>query len=493
MDLTQLDVDRLSRLIADLEQSASAIEILRQLGLLLQQQLQLESVWIAYPASVDAEQMYAYWIFNHRVDSPGQDPSDQPAPDSEATNLGTTNPEATPSDPMLSAEEEIQEPVPISETQIQILEPDLLKQLHTSEDQMLTLSAQRSPWISTHPLVDPGMFPYLIGSPPNQPQCLVAYSPKGDLPWLLGLVGLDPDRFTQAKPLIQSLRQLALLALEKQALQQRAFHSEQYYRFTTNRLMDRFRVATEATRQVVYEWEMATDQVEWSPSLRAVFGHLPSEHTDTRSWWLSCVHPDDRAYVLQQLQESMDLLQIFLCEYRWRRADGFFAWVRDYGRIFCGPQNKIVRMVGSLEDITARRGTTAALQQMKQKFQITFNLSRIGLITTDANFKVLEANLLVQGILGYPLQALSQLESLRQIMDPDDIEVDAADFEMLLKGEISRYTTHKRLLNVGGQALPCQIEILSVGDRSTELQLLWQIRPELTQGTPDLFDSPLRS
>ncbi len=413
--------DLFAEVLAGLAEAPSAVDTLSWVGRTLQQNLKLEQVWIGHPATSNTDALHCYWTFELRSDS--------------TQSLRS------------------------SASQARTIRPEILQRMHQSPGHLLWLEPD-----------SPSIWQDVLD--PDRPQLLGACYPQGEQPWLLGLVGERKHLAEEERRLqLGAILQLATLALERQALRQR----EQQQRLTANRWMDRFRVATEATRQVVYEWNIDAEQMEWSSSIRAVFGHPQTEVMETRRWWIDQIHPEDRQRVLRQISQCLDELQVFLCEYRWRRADSYYAWVRDYGRILCGPQGYAVRMIGSLEDISARRRTRKLLRQLRRELQRTMVLSPVPSLIIGTDLQIVEANPASTTLLGYDPESARQM-SLARIVHPVDLDADHLQRQQLFQGKIDSFVTEKRMIHRAGHEIPTQLTVSMLGDGVMDREMVWQIR-----------------
>jgi len=459
--------DFFTELISGLTGVPSVVGILAWVGDTLRRHLGLEQVWIGHPAALDSDTLRCYWMLEIEPNQ-GADPDQARS------------------------------------SQLRLIQPQIFRDLQSIPDHLLWIDADHSSiWQefseasllgSTLSSVEelilgmqdiqavqaPQVASLSLSPPPggeSQPaQLLGACYPVGELPWLLGMV-CDREQIAsgEERHQIGVALQLATLALERQGFLDRAQRSEQKQRNTANRWMDRFRVATEATRQVVYEWDIDAEQMEWTGSIRSVFGHLPTEETETRDWWSAQIHPEDRQRVFQQVSQCLDDLQVFLCEYRWRRADGYYAWVRDYGRILCGPQGYAVRMIGSLEDISSRRRTTKLLQRLQQELSTTMALSPVPILIIGTDLLIIEFNPALEALLGYDQTTLHQM-SLARIVHPADLDGDLRERRQMFEGEIENYVTEKRLIHAEGHEITTLITVSMLGDGIMDREMIWQIR-----------------
>jgi PAS domain S-box-containing protein len=114
---------------------------------------------------------------------------------------------------------------------------------------------------------------------------------------------------------------------------------------------ERYALAMQSINEGVYDWDIETDEVYYSPALRRMVG-LSGEVTTSKEWH-ERIHPDDlpvyrRALIAHFKGET----QRFECEYRYRLQDGSWRWARHHGIAVRGADGRARRMVGATGDIT---------------------------------------------------------------------------------------------------------------------------------------------
>jgi PAS domain S-box-containing protein len=117
----------------------------------------------------------------------------------------------------------------------------------------------------------------------------------------------------------------------------------------------RYALAMQAVNEGVYDWNIVTDEIYYSPSVRNAVGFAPEEMR-TRTDWLDRIHPDDistyKQTVAAHLKGETDRLT---CEYRYRHPDGTWHWARQHGVALRDQTGRAYRLAGSTGDITAER------------------------------------------------------------------------------------------------------------------------------------------
>lgn len=115
---------------------------------------------------------------------------------------------------------------------------------------------------------------------------------------------------------------------------------------------ERFRLVAEATRDVLWDWDVTTGDHWWSPNATTLFGFDPVTERDI-SAWTSRLHPEDRQRVLGLLDAAIrGHLTSWDGEYRFRVADGTYGEFLDRGHVVRDDSGRAVRMIGAMTDVT---------------------------------------------------------------------------------------------------------------------------------------------
>lgn len=141
----------------------------------------------------------------------------------------------------------------------------------------------------------------------------------------------------------------------------------------------RFQLVTRATADIVYDWDMATDDIWWNENFRILLGHRGEPRDLGIKFWTSLIHPEDVGRVNASLYGAIsDGKQFWADEYRFRRTDGSYANVLDRGYIVRDKANKPVRMIGAMMDITDRKLSEERLRDSREQLRaLTGHLERI--------------------------------------------------------------------------------------------------------------------
>ncbi len=136
---------------------------------------------------------------------------------------------------------------------------------------------------------------------------------------------------------------------------------------------ERFRLVTEATQDVLWDWDLSANTRWWSPNAQDKFGCDLNGMPDNKAW-VSRLHPDDLDRIVAQVQDTLtSKLHMFSGEYRFRLADGSYGHFYDRAYIMRDGSGKPTRMIGAMIDVTGVKQAYASLQEAYRRLQAMAN------------------------------------------------------------------------------------------------------------------------
>jgi PAS domain S-box-containing protein len=146
----------------------------------------------------------------------------------------------------------------------------------------------------------------------------------------------------------------------------------------------RLHLAIQAGGMYAYEWDPLTDRVIRSAECVDILGKDEPLQI-TRRELTTRVHPDDREQFAANRSQPTPEHPNSQMTYRVLRHDGSVVWLEKRARAFFDDQGRMLRMIGVVADITARKLAEQALAQSQEKFSKAFR--QIPMLLTISNAK----------------------------------------------------------------------------------------------------------
>lgn len=131
---------------------------------------------------------------------------------------------------------------------------------------------------------------------------------------------------------------------------------------------ERLSLAIEASNNCVWDWNIQTGEVYYTPRWLESQGYSVGDTPPTIDFWKSCLHPDDWERAESALQAHFEGdTPVYQCENRLRTKAGEYRWHADLGRVVSrDAQGRPLRMVGTDVDITDRKQAELKLRESER-------------------------------------------------------------------------------------------------------------------------------
>jgi diguanylate cyclase (GGDEF)-like protein/PAS domain S-box-containing protein len=193
-------------------------------------------------------------------------------------------------------------------------------------------------------------------------------------------------------------------------------------------------------------WEADIENLtgSWSEGLFRIFGLDPTQPKPTRAKMLQqFVHPDDLDKVRQADDRTLAEGAPYQIDHRIIRPDGSIRHVEARGEVTLNDQGKVVRVFGTVLDITDRKQAEAAIRDNEIRFRAIFEQAAVGIGQMALTGEYLDINQRYCEILGYSKAELLR-QTFQEVTYPDDLAATLDHFQQLVTGKISAFSLEKR-------------------------------------------------
>ncbi|MEP9411793.1 MAG: diguanylate cyclase [Candidatus Brocadia sp.] len=110
-----------------------------------------------------------------------------------------------------------------------------------------------------------------------------------------------------------------------------------------------------------WEWNIETNDLQWSDEVYRIFGLTPREFGATYEAFLNSVHPDNREFVKESVNNALCGKMPYSIDHRIILPDGSERIVHEQAEVIFDDTGKAIQMNGTVQDITERKRTEEAL------------------------------------------------------------------------------------------------------------------------------------
>ncbi len=250
----------------------------------------------------------------------------------------------------------------------------------------------------------------------------------------------------------------------------------------------RLREAIRAGNVGLWDWDLATNRVQYSPEWKRQIGYEEDEIGDSFEEWERRVHPDDLTPTLARIKQAIaDISTGYYFEFRFRHKDGSYRWILAQSSVFCDQSGRPSRVLGSHVDITEQKLAVERMRLMSE----TLDTAPSSITVHDFEGRFVYANRKTFEIHGYVEHEFMAL-NLRQLDAPTSERLIGERMETIAaEGEASFEVEHFRkdgstfpleiyVRQVTWEGVPAILSIgTDIGDRKRAQETLGRHRAEL--------------
>ncbi len=136
-------------------------------------------------------------------------------------------------------------------------------------------------------------------------------------------------------------------------------------------LSERLTLAISSGGFGIWEYDFAQNKQIWDDQMYKLYGLSHSNFNASFDDWLNCIHPDDRPYMLEVIEQVLQGRHEYNVEFRIVQPSGEIRFLKGYGIIKRNQEGLPIRMIGVNFDISdARR---QAMQRKQAELELIHN------------------------------------------------------------------------------------------------------------------------
>ncbi|MGB3510677.1 MAG: response regulator [Microcoleaceae cyanobacterium] len=134
---------------------------------------------------------------------------------------------------------------------------------------------------------------------------------------------------------------------------------------------ERYALAISGTNDGIWDWDIQTNQVYYSPTWMRILGYEDNPLSHTLSTWSDNVHPDDLESAIKDIETHLEgKTALYENIHRIKHRDGNYIWVFAKARCIRDDSGLPYRLVGTITDITDKKQAEDRLRFAKHEAEI---------------------------------------------------------------------------------------------------------------------------
>jgi PAS domain S-box-containing protein len=198
-------------------------------------------------------------------------------------------------------------------------------------------------------------------------------------------------------------------------------------------------------------WDVATDTTTWSDELYRIAGRDPGKPAPTRQERVALYAPESWARLESAVQRALATGEPYDLELEVVRPDGTRRQAHARGAAVRGDDGRIVRLHGTLQDITERKRAQESLRESEEKYRsLVTNIPDV-VWTMDAEFRFVFISKNIEKMSGFSIDEVYQhgMDLYVASLHPDDVHKVAEGLRALF-AEGRRYDVEVRVRHKEG-------------------------------------------
>nr|WP_247886884.1 ATP-binding protein [Azospirillum sp. SYSU D00513] len=180
---------------------------------------------------------------------------------------------------------------------------------------------------------------------------------------------------------------------------------------------ERLALAITGTRSSVWDYDLRSRQFWWSPEFPALLGYRPGDLPMSVESWESLIHPDERPRVQAEFRRrATERGHAHGFVYRLRHRDGFWMWIEDRATAQHGEDGRVVRLTGTMSDVTERVQADLELARGRNILQVTLDNTDQGIIMVNRSLRLVMSNRRAAELLNVPPAFLANNPSYPELV-----------------------------------------------------------------------------
>ncbi|SHG45222.1 PAS domain S-box-containing protein [Chryseolinea serpens] len=181
-------------------------------------------------------------------------------------------------------------------------------------------------------------------------------------------------------------------------------------------------LALKAAKMGLWEWDLRKEKIHWSQDVHRIFSVSQKAFDGSFEGYLKLIHPDDKAFLLATIKETLSERKNYYVRHRIVHKDGTVRWVEAQGDVVLNKKGKPVKLTGTVQDITDKKTDELEKEDWKTRYELV--AASTGQVIYDydtATGRIAWSNNM-RAVFGYTGKELKDIKKWESLIHPHDRE-----------------------------------------------------------------------
>ncbi|MDA1132899.1 MAG: PAS domain S-box protein, partial [Proteobacteria bacterium] len=170
---------------------------------------------------------------------------------------------------------------------------------------------------------------------------------------------------------------------------------------------ERLQLVMRSVSDGIWDWNVATGEFYLSPRWKEILGFGDDELPNRESSFFGRVHPEDVEALREALDGHLEQDRPYHVDLRMRHSNGGYRWVLCRGVAVRDDSGHVVRMAGSIRDITDQVEADAQLRQSEAHHRLVLSSMQEVVVVVDTAGVIRSVNGAAESVFGYRAEELA--------------------------------------------------------------------------------------
>ncbi|MFT5849148.1 PAS domain S-box protein [Psychroserpens sp.] len=251
---------------------------------------------------------------------------------------------------------------------------------------------------------------------------------------------------------------------------------------------ERFTYVNKATSDVIWDWEIGSENFIMSENYTTLFGHkLNNDNKFLKVQdFQNLIHPDDKERVLENLNTTLkSKASTFYDEFRYLKSNGDYAFIKDKAYIIRDESDEAIRMIGAQTDITVikkieqqnkllleenTRNEVMKLDKVENLYRLLADNTTDLVCLHDLNMHFIYVSPSVKALMGYTAESLID-KTPTDFAHPDDFTRIKNNLHSFIYEKNTESRIEYRCLNSNGEYIWLETDAKIVFENAVPIKI----------------------